>query len=117
MAGSDMTTNDARSLAELRERVTADARELSVTAAALRARADRALDWRAQASRHPYVVLAAAAGAGLIASRLLVRRSTPTRRALAAVSSPVLGVLGRAALGIIASRVLGGRARSPFARG
>ena len=112
---------------ELRERVFAHGRGLSATVDVLGARIQRAVDWREQAARHPYLVLAAAAGTGLLAARLLPHRVTAPDRSRERVStgfqevvdrlrssrrptrpsrSTVLGPLTRGLLGILATAAL-----------
>ncbi|HSD29189.1 MAG TPA: hypothetical protein VLL75_17945 [Vicinamibacteria bacterium] len=115
--------SEARSVEELRERVSDRFRSVGATAGALRAEVRAVTDPRRLARRHPVWVLGAAAGAGLLAAGL-VRRGRRRRsdgslqatlawmarfaeghrppRLLATVGAPVV----RAALGILASMLV-----------
>lgn len=66
------------SVEELRERVSARFRSVGAAAGALEAKVRHATDVRGVARRHPVWVLAAVAGAGLLAAGL-VRRGRPRR--------------------------------------
>jgi hypothetical protein len=111
--------SEARSVEELRERVSERFRSVGATAGALRAEVRDAADWRRVARRHPAWVAGVAAGAGLLVAAL-VRRGRRRRsertpqailerltgfpngsgppRVLAAVGAPVV----RGALSILA---------------
>jgi hypothetical protein len=111
--------SEARSVEELRERVSERFRSVGATAGALRAEVRDAADWRRVARRHPALVAGVAAGAGLLVAAL-VRRGRRRRsertpqailerltgfpngsrppRVLAAVGAPVV----RGALSILA---------------
>jgi hypothetical protein len=94
MAGSIEVTpvTSGRTVEELRESVVARGRNLSTTMDLLGARIERAVDWRRHLSRHPWLLVSVAAGAGLVATRLLRRRAAPSDRALAGVAAGLRGV-------------------------
>jgi len=58
------------SVADLREQVDDERRDLSRNLTELKTRAESALDWRDQVQRHPALVAAAALGAGMLLAQL-----------------------------------------------
>ncbi|MCG3163668.1 MAG: hypothetical protein JMDDDDMK_05109 [Acidobacteria bacterium] len=78
--GQVQSSGAERSADEIRQDIAARREHISETVDRLSDRFQRTFDWRAYVSDYPLVALGAAAGLGLLASRMLRRRSTPGER-------------------------------------
>lgn len=73
-------TESARTADEIRQDIAARRESITETVDRLSDRFQQTLDWRTYVSNYPLVALGLAAGLGLLASRILKPRSTPTER-------------------------------------
>jgi hypothetical protein len=88
-------TEAERSSEKIRQDIAAKRETISETVDRLGERIQEKLDWRGYVSRYPYWALAAAAGAGFLASSIFRRRPTPSDRIVDAFAETIEGVSGR----------------------
>ncbi len=79
-----------RSSQEIQQDIVAKEQEISESVLELSERIQEKFDWREYVAKHPYAAVGIAAGVGLLASRLLTRRSTG-RECIEGTGKSVLG--------------------------
>lgn len=83
-----------RSSEDIRRDIDREEENISQTVEQIGERIKEKLDWRAHVKEYPYWAMGAAAGLGLIASKVIARRATPMEQILDAFSEEIRGSLG-----------------------
>ena len=83
-----------RSTEEIRQDIAKEKENISQTVEQISERIDEKLDWREYVKDSPYWTIGAAAGLGYLASRILIKRTTPMERIMGSIAEEVRGSLG-----------------------
>jgi ElaB/YqjD/DUF883 family membrane-anchored ribosome-binding protein len=91
----DQEADEGRSADRIRDDIAATRDDIAVTVDKLTDRVQETLDWKSYVERHPLAAIGVAAGAGLLISGVVRKRSTPTERILKALADSVEDTTGR----------------------
>jgi hypothetical protein len=83
-----------RSTEDIRQDIAKEKEKISQKVDQIGDRIREKLDWRMYAKESPYMVLGVGAGLGLLASRILIPRTTPMERIMNTITDEVRGSLG-----------------------
>lgn len=86
---------DERSAGSIRDDIATTRGDIAETVDKLTDRVQESLDWRSYVERHPFAAIGVAAGAGLLISGVLRKRTSPTERILKALADSVEDTTGR----------------------